>query len=243
MNLSNNVGSGFQAAVLPKFTVLWLLRQQWGGRLVLSCGLNAEGAALALATNIAGAVCLSIEPDAELLKGALRSGACDFAVNTLDEALRTMKNEVRKGLPLSVGLHGTTTGVLAEVLERGLLPVIAADLGTQTGIRESLSRLQAMGTQIVDFDGRKPIQGTVDAAMLLETEVGRRGWKLRCLPTGGRSELAVLDGALVKLVDPEDTLRLRWLQKAPLYFGRERPLCRAMWLSLAEEAGLPVTPG
>ena len=236
MSLPSSQGASFQQQTLRRFTALWLLRQQWSGCLVLSCGLGGDGAALALAAHIAGAVCLSIEPDIEALKAASRNGACDFAVNTLDEALRTMKNEVRKGQPLSVGLHGEPAAVLAEILERGLLPVIAVDPSSPaTGaVTAALAQLRTMGTQIVDFDGRKPIDEAVDANALLDQETQRHGWKLHCLSVEDRAGLAALDAALEELVKPEDTLRTRWLQRAPLHFRHERPLCRAIWLSEAE---------
>src|SRR5580698_5165161 len=87
-----------QERILRMVTVLHALRESWGGALIVACGLNPQGAALALASNIAGAVCLSVDGDPARLKDALRSGSCDFVVNTLDEALRAMKNEVRKHL-------------------------------------------------------------------------------------------------------------------------------------------------
>ena len=240
MSLTSFEGGSFQQEVLGKFTALWLLRQRWGGCLILSCGLGGEGAALALAANIAGAVCLSVEPDAEVLKAASRSGACDFAVNTLDEALRTMKNELRKAQPLSVGLRGGTTAVLAEILERGLLPMIAADLSLPAtdAVSAAMSRLQGMGARIVDFDGRKMVGGSVDAKSLLEQWTLQNGWRLRCLSAEDRTDLTALDDALQKLLTPEDTLRRRWLQRAPLHFRRERPLCRAVWVSESEGSAL-----
>ncbi len=229
-----------QRQALRAYTALWLLQPKWSGALVLSCGLDEAGAGFALAANIAGAVCLSIEQDAERLKAAMRSGACDFGVNTLDEALRTVKNEVRKGSPLSVGVQGNVDEVLAEVLERGVLPAVAADLRAESdeGAREALRRLQEIGAQIVDFGGRKTTEQSVDAEGLLQDWKQRLQRVLYCVGAENYSDLISVDAALRGLVTPEDRLRARWLERAPAYFRREQPLCRAIWLNESEAAEL-----
>jgi len=43
-----------------------------------------------------GAAFLGIDVDPERIKKRLKTGYCDFLVNTLDEALRILKNAVRK---------------------------------------------------------------------------------------------------------------------------------------------------
>src|ERR1700733_16185095 len=88
-----------QTRTLRIFTVLTCLRPDWAGDLTPSCGLTDSGADLALAANIAGAVCLSIDRSTEACRAAMRSGAVDFLVNTVDEALRVLKNEIRKHKP------------------------------------------------------------------------------------------------------------------------------------------------
>ena len=75
------------------------------GLLILSLGLNPAGAALSTAANVAGAVSLAIDNNLTRLREVVRTGACDFVVTTLDEAIRAMKNEVRKHAPLSVALE------------------------------------------------------------------------------------------------------------------------------------------
>ncbi len=61
---------------------------------------------------IAGGTFLGIDRSTEHLKAAVRNGSCDFMVNTLDESLRVLKNEVRKKKALSVGLLGEATEIL-----------------------------------------------------------------------------------------------------------------------------------
>ena len=48
--------------------------------------------------------------------------AFDFVVNSLDEALRTLKNEIRQRRPLAVALLADPDQVTDEAAERGLAP-------------------------------------------------------------------------------------------------------------------------
>ncbi len=104
----------------------------WGGTLILNIGLIDQS--IPLASTIAGAVCLSLEPDPATARQALRTGACDFVVNTLDEALRAMKNQVRQAKPLSVGLQGNQSQILNEILERGVAPQLVTNLTDPTAL-------------------------------------------------------------------------------------------------------------
>jgi urocanate hydratase len=80
------------------------LREDWGGKLVLCLGSDCAQSGVPSAVSIAGGTTLAIDSDAAALKSAMRAGYLDFVVNTLDEALRTLKNEIRQKRPLSVGL-------------------------------------------------------------------------------------------------------------------------------------------
>ena len=48
---------------------------------------------------------------AERIKKRLKTGYCDFMVNSLDEALRILKNAIRKKEAISVGLVGNCADV------------------------------------------------------------------------------------------------------------------------------------
>src|ERR1700677_4537800 len=169
-----------QERILRIFTLLSSLRQDWGGALIIACGLNPQGAALALASNIVGAVCLNIEDDPAALKEAIRSGSCDFIVNTVDEALRAMKNEIRKHLTLSVGLQGKPAQALHELLERGVSPQLFTDLTHTPGHREATQRFKASGTLIVNFDTNPPAEEeeTLNAEALIEAFIHSQQWHL-----------------------------------------------------------------
>ena len=97
-------------------------RKDWGGALVLSSGAGAASSGLAAAVSIAGGTTLVLDDNAETVKAAMRRGELDFVVNTLDEALRTLKNEIRQHRALSVGLIANVATVLQEIEERGVLP-------------------------------------------------------------------------------------------------------------------------
>src|SRR5438067_1602928 len=66
------------------------------GKLIVSGGMGGMGGAQPLAATMTGAAFLGIDVDPERIKKRLKTGYCDFMVTTLDEALRILKNAVRK---------------------------------------------------------------------------------------------------------------------------------------------------
>ncbi len=115
-------------------------RQHFGGslqhKLVVSGGLGGMGGAQPLAATLNGAAFLGIEADPERIKRRLRSGYCDIMVNDLDEALRILKNAVRKGDAVSVGLTGNCAEVVPELARRGVVPDLLTD---QTSAHDPLN--------------------------------------------------------------------------------------------------------
>jgi urocanate hydratase len=106
------------------------------GKLIVSGGMGGMGGAQPLAATMAGACFLGIDVDAERIKKRLKTGYCDFMVNNLDEALRILKNAVRKKEAVSVGLVGNCADVIPELAERGVLPDILTD---QTSAHDPLN--------------------------------------------------------------------------------------------------------
>jgi urocanate hydratase len=106
------------------------------GKLVVSGGMGGMGGAQPLAATMAGACFLGIDVDPERIKKRLKTGYCDFMVNNLDEALRILKNAVRKREAISVGLIGNCADVIPELAERGVLPDILTD---QTSAHDPLN--------------------------------------------------------------------------------------------------------
>ena len=118
-----------------------------GGKLVVSGGLGGMGGAQPLAATMAGAAFLGIEADPERIKKRLKSGYCDFMVNNLDEALRILKNAVRKHEAVSVGLVGNCAEIIPALAERGVAPDILTD---QTSAHDPLNGYIPAGMTVAE---------------------------------------------------------------------------------------------
>ena len=97
------------------------------GKLVVSGGMGGMGGAQPLAATLNGAAFLGIEVDPERIKKRLKTGYCDVMVNSLDEALRILKNAVRKREATSVGLIGNCADLIPELAKRGVVPDLLTD--------------------------------------------------------------------------------------------------------------------
>ena len=97
------------------------------GRLIVAAGMGGMGGAQALAATLNGGAFLGIDADAARIKRREKAGFCEVMVNNLDEALRILKNAVRKREPASVGLIGNAAEILPELAQRGVLPDLLAD--------------------------------------------------------------------------------------------------------------------
>jgi len=106
------------------------------GKLIVSGGMGGMGGAQPLAATMAGAAFLGIDVDAERIKKRLKTGYCDFMINTLDEALRILKNSIRKKEAVSVGLVGNCADVIPELAARGVVPDLLTD---QTSAHDPLN--------------------------------------------------------------------------------------------------------
>jgi urocanate hydratase len=106
------------------------------GKLIVSGGMGGMGGAQPLAATMTGAAFLGIDVDPERIKKRLKTGYCDFMVTTLDEALRILKNAIRKQENVSVGLVGNCADLIPELAERGVVPDILTD---QTSAHDPLN--------------------------------------------------------------------------------------------------------
>jgi urocanate hydratase len=106
------------------------------GKLIVSGGMGGMGGAQPLAATMTGAAFLGVDVDPERIKKRLKTGYCDFMVNSLDEALRILKNAVRKKENISVGLVGNCADIIPELAERGVVPDILTD---QTSAHDPLN--------------------------------------------------------------------------------------------------------
>jgi urocanate hydratase len=117
------------------------------GKLVVSGGMGGMGGAQPLAATMAGAAFLGVEVDPERIKKRLKTGYCDFMVNSLDEALRILKNAVRKKEAVSVGLVGNCADVIPELAERGVVPDLLTD---QTSAHDPLNGYIPQGLTVAE---------------------------------------------------------------------------------------------
>ncbi|HWR34459.1 MAG TPA: urocanate hydratase [Clostridia bacterium] len=106
------------------------------GKLIVSGGMGGMGGAQPLAATMTGAAFLGIDVDPERIKKRLRTGYCDFMVTSVDEALRILKNALRKKENVSVGLVGNCADVIPELADRGVVPDILTD---QTSAHDPLN--------------------------------------------------------------------------------------------------------
>jgi urocanate hydratase len=65
--------------------------------------------------------------DPERIKRRVKTGYCDVMVTSLDEALRILKNAVRKREAASVGLVGNCADLIPELAKRGVVPDVLTD--------------------------------------------------------------------------------------------------------------------
>jgi urocanate hydratase len=134
------------------------------GKLIVSGGMGGMGGAQPLAATMTGAAFLGIDVDPERIKKRLKTGYCDFMVTTLDEALRILKNAIRKKENVSVGLVANCADVIPELAERGVVPDILTD---QTSAHDPLN-------------GYVPNGMTLQAALEMR-QIDPRGYQERSL--------------------------------------------------------------
>lgn len=235
-----------QLRALEALTALYEIKPSWEGAVILSLGLDTAGAALAIAGNIAGAVTLAVDNDSAHLRGVVRSGACDFVVNTFDEAVRAMKNEVRKQAPLSVALSMEPARAMAEIIERGLAPQLfccSSDAPESRNLAaQASSHLSLLGAVLLSVSD-PPISPSdpdqwLHVGQLVSASTERNGWILSTYTFETPARLRAFDQAAMATLGPEDHLRHRWLDAAPRILHRQHPPQRSLWLSPSEAGEL-----
>jgi urocanate hydratase len=171
-----------------------------GGRLLYAGELDDAGRALVVAANIAGAATLTATADRGAQKQALRDGVTDFLVTSLDEALRILKNELRKRQTVSVCAGLPPENVEHEMEERGVLPDLLRSDVLVTPYDEAMidrdeEEAETNLTKIPDFVT----------------------WHVE---SGFPQELAKLDEIALNCLDADEWQARRWLRLAPRYLGR-----------------------
>lgn len=176
-----------------------------GGQFLYAGELDEEGRALLVAANVLGAASLTVTPDPSAQRRAIRDGVADFLVNTLDEALRILKNQLRKREAVAVCIAAKPQTVEREMEERGVQP----DLVTYalSGLARFPPEFQA-GARRVEHVAPAPERSVVT-------------WTAE---TAAPIWLPKLDSLALECLNsdsgPAELAARRWLRLAPRYFGR-----------------------
>ncbi len=169
-----------------------------GGKLLYAGALDGDGRALLIAGNIAGAASLAASADPSVQKQAVRDGVVDFLVTSLDEALRILKNEIRKRETVAVCVAVDPPAIEREILARGVTP----DLLRSAVVFIDSARSGCPG-QLVEGDSLE------SPACLM--------WTVASAPARW---LPKLDAIALDCLDSNNLTARRWLRLAPRYLGR-----------------------
>jgi hypothetical protein len=191
------------ASLLPSASAQTSAEPSLGGKLLYAAELDPRGRALLVAGNIAGAASLAATADPAAQKQAIREGVADFLVNTLDEALRILKNEIRKCEAVAVCVAAAPQAVGREMVERGVLP----DLLPLHFSSDSTAPLWQRARRI-------------EAAHVPDNQQIVT-WRVASAPAQWLPKLdAIAMDCLHASGGPESSAALRWLRLAPRYLGR-----------------------
>jgi urocanate hydratase len=172
-----------------------------GGKLLYAGELDANARALIVAANIAGAASLAATADQPAQKQAIRDGVADFLVTSLDEALRILKNQIRKRETVAVCVAAAPDAVEREMLERGVLPDL---LPPGPASAPEYATFLTQGAQQIQHSSPEKNQTLL-------------AWSVTAAPA---KWLPKLDAIALDCIEPEDAAARRWLRLAPRYLGR-----------------------
>jgi hypothetical protein len=209
-------------------------QEHLGGQLLYTGELNAAASHLIRAANIAGAASLAASSSADGLRQALHQGAIDFLVNSLDEALRILKNEIRKRQPVAVAVSGTPETITQELLERGVLPNLLPPDSSST----SLAAFIALGARPLPYLSSRPGATPQPGPQLCI-------WPI---PTAYANRPADFEAILLANLPPDDKAAQRWLHLSGRYLEptarryRSIPLDQQTQEKLTAKFGPPLIP-
>ena len=191
------------------------------GKLLLREGLGPAGIAALVAASIGGAASLCVDADADRPREGLRAGFVDFVVANLDEALRILKNEIRRALPVSVGLAIDAEPSIDAMVERGLQPdLLSAVSERQARTFVERGAITLPETAIPDSD-----------LSILEWTISEDA--VRLMPRVARLASEAIDPAR-----GDTPARRRWLDRSTRYLGRAFSTRQCLRMTEAEIAAL-----
>jgi hypothetical protein len=162
-----------------------------GGALLYAGEVDDEGRAVVAAANIAGAASLAATADRAAQKQAIRDGIADFLVNSLDESLRILKNQLRKREAVAV-----CVALVRESVEREM---------EVRGVQADLRRVDA-----VEAGGEQSGVERGNAKTLVT-------WRVAAAPA---QWLPKLDAIALDCLDEDAWRTRRWLRLGPRYLGK-----------------------
>jgi urocanate hydratase len=165
-----------------------------GGKLFWAGELDAVGSALVVAGNIAGAATLIASGDSAAQRQAVRDGVIDFLVTSLDEALRILKNEIRKRDTVAVCVAAAPSDVSREMEQRGVRPDVLRD-----GVLASVAFLE---------ESHRMAGQSSDVLVTWSVESAPAQW------------LPKIDALAIECLGPQDAVARRWLRLGARYLGR-----------------------
>jgi Urocanase Rossmann-like domain len=180
-----------------------------GGKLLYAGELGGEGLNLLFAANIAGAASLAASADPTVQRQAIRDGVVDFLVTSLEEALRILKNEIRKRQTVSVAVGIAPQALVEQMLDRGVLPDLLFTAA------EMNKKPQDKPRWVEDFvrQGALPITSG-------NPKAGADAYARWSVDRDFARWLPRLDAVAEESLPTDDWVRQRWLQLAPRYLGR-----------------------
>jgi len=197
----------------------------FGGKLLYAGEIDARASSLLYAANIAGAASLAASSNQTILRQAMRDGVIDFLVTSLEEALRILKNEIRKRQPVSVGVAIDPHKLTEQMLDRGVLPDL---LHVQTAGLNHVQREAFLNQGARQIDEGNSTPNDLITRSFVTWNVDRQTalWLPR------------LDACAQAVVPASDLLRQRWLRLAPRYLGRLAHREHGVGLTLDEKLQL-----
>jgi Urocanase Rossmann-like domain len=162
-----------------------------GGNLLYAGALDDDCRALVAAANVAGAATLCATADGQAQKQAIRDGVIDFLVTTLDEALRILKNEIRKREAVAVCIGASPAVIEAQMFERGVDPDVLRPDDVPAGDAANGASIPA------------------DVALV--------SWSVSSAPARWMPKL---DAFALQCAGELSEVARRWVQRSPRYLGR-----------------------
>ena len=171
----------------------------FGGKLLYAGELDDEGRAIIIAANVVGCATLAATADPADQKRAVREGTVDFSVKSLDEALRILKNEIRKHATVAVCVDLSTDEIEREMRERGVRP----DLNRADA---SENQFNLWATRTLWRHQGEPMQSPATVV-----------WAVESLPA---KWFPGFDSIALECLQSEDVWNRRWIGRSPRYLGR-----------------------